>query len=96
MPQQQQQEQVLETYFMKRLPPPKDPNGFSAEEKRKIVAQCTEELISLVALEIKHSVDAKAIRSWVREEGKRLPTKYKLTSSLSSLVRITGLFSPIY
>ncbi len=62
----------------------KGAKDFSVQEKRKIVAECTEDLISPAQLATKYNVNVSAIRNWVKQEGKPLPAKYKVTSTSTS------------
>ena len=47
--------------------------NFTEEEKREIVHECTEKLISPSFLATKYNVNVTAIRDWVKSSGKKLP-----------------------
>ena len=47
-----------------------------AELKKRIVKQCTEELISPAKLEKMHNIGRDTIKRWVKISGAKLPTKY--------------------
>ena len=54
---------------------------FSKEERRTIVEECTEKFVSPTVLAQRFGVNVTAIRDWVKNAGKKLPAKYKVTST---------------
>ena len=61
--------------------PNKTAKDFSKEERKAIVAQVTEELISPTELSRRHGISISAIRGWVKTAGKRFPSRYKTTAT---------------
>ena len=51
------------------------------ELRNQIVKECCEDLISPAELASRHGVNVVQIRKIVKDAGKKLPTKYKVTSS---------------
>ena len=51
------------------------------ELRSQIVKECCEDLISPAELASRHGVNVVQIRKIVKDAGKKLPTKYKVTSS---------------
>ena len=55
----------------------KPAKDFSKNERDAIVAKVTEELISPTELSQRTGVSISAIRKWVKDAGKNLPSRYK-------------------
>ena len=49
------------------------------EERKKIVLEVVNEHISPAILSEKYGINVTQIRTWVREEGYKLPSRYKTT-----------------
>ena len=56
-------------------------NKLTDELRNQIVKECCEDLISPAELASRHGVNVVQIRKIVKDAGKKLPTKYKVTSS---------------
>ena len=56
-------------------------NRLTDELRCQIVKECCEDLISPAELASRHGVNVVQIRKIVKDAGKKLPTKYKVTSS---------------
>ena len=55
----------------------KPAKDYSQNERDAIVAKVTEELISPTELSQRTGVSISAIRKWVKDAGKNLPSRYK-------------------
>ena len=56
-------------------------NRLTDDLRSQIVKECCDELISPAELASRHGVNVVQIRKIVKDAGKKLPTKYKITSS---------------
>ena len=70
----------------------KSKSEFTEQERDAIIKECIEDLISPAELSTRHNISVQAIRTWVKNAGHKLPSRYNTNFKK---VKPPGVSSPV-